>query len=62
MAGNTQSDAFTQNVCNLEITSTARKPNARYIKVKAEAIGTLPEWHPGSDDNGWLFVDEVIIN
>jgi len=36
--------------------------NARYIKVKVEAIGTLPQWHPGHDDKGWLFVDEVIIN
>jgi len=34
---------------------------AQYIKVKAQAIGTLPDWHPGYDDKGWLFVDEIII-
>lgn len=34
---------------------------ARYIKVKAKTIGTLPKWHPGFDDNGWLFVDEIIV-
>jgi arylsulfatase len=34
----------------------------RFIKLKADAIGVLPEWHPGHDDKGWLFVDEVVIN
>jgi len=34
---------------------------ARYVIVRAKGIGKLPDWHPGGDDNGWLFLDEVII-
>lgn len=35
--------------------------NARYIKVIAHSIGKCPEWHPGTGENAWLFVDEIII-
>jgi len=34
---------------------------ARYVKIKAENIGTIPSWHPGAGNKGWLFVDEIII-
>lgn len=34
---------------------------ARYITVRAKNIGKLPAWHPGGDESGWLFLDEVII-
>ncbi len=34
---------------------------ARYIHVKAEAIQNCPEWHPGKEDLGWLFVDEIVV-
>lgn len=33
----------------------------RYIRVKAENYGTLPEWHPAAGAQSWLFVDEVLI-
>ena len=35
--------------------------HARYIKVIAKNIGTLPEWHVGKGDKAWLFVDEIIV-
>lgn len=35
--------------------------SARYIRVSAKGIGTCPDWHPGRNDNGWLFIDEIII-
>ena len=33
----------------------------RYIRVHAHNFGALPDWHPGSGSDAWLFVDEVII-
>lgn len=33
----------------------------RFIRVKAENYGTLPEWHPAAGAQSWLFVDEVLI-
>ena len=35
---------------------------AKYIKVTARTVGTIPEWHPGAGGSGWLFCDEIIIN
>ena len=35
--------------------------NIRYIKIKAKNIGPLPDWHPGKNETGWLFVDEIVI-
>lgn len=34
---------------------------AKYVKVKAKAVGMCPEWHKGNGKPAWLFVDEVII-
>ncbi|MBO4586157.1 MAG: GH92 family glycosyl hydrolase [Bacteroidales bacterium] len=32
---------------------------ARYVKVHAANIGTIPSWHPGAGYPGFIFVDEV---
>jgi hypothetical protein len=34
----------------------------KYIKIKANAITSLPAWHPGKGDKGWFFVDEIFVN
>ena len=34
----------------------------RFVKFMAKGIGACPEWHPGRDELGWLFVDEIIVN
>jgi len=34
---------------------------ARFISVRAKGIGKCPKWHPGKDETGWLFVDEIIV-
>ncbi|PKP20675.1 MAG: hypothetical protein CVU04_03365, partial [Bacteroidetes bacterium HGW-Bacteroidetes-20] len=34
---------------------------ARYIKVKANAIKTNPEWHRGFGQSCWIFTDEILI-
>jgi hypothetical protein len=35
--------------------------NARYVKVVAENFGECPPWHLGAGGQGWLFVDELVI-
>ncbi|MEM6348390.1 MAG: family 20 glycosylhydrolase, partial [Bacteroidota bacterium] len=34
----------------------------RYLKVQAQAVPSLPAWHPGYRQKGWMFVDEIIFN
>ena len=35
---------------------------ARYVRVVAKNIGTLPAWHSGAGGQAWLFADEIQIN
>ena len=35
---------------------------ARYVKVKALVEHSIPEWHGGRGNYGFLFVDEIAIN
>jgi predicted alpha-1,2-mannosidase len=35
------------------------KCSARYIKVFAKNIGTIPDWHPGAGYPGFIFTDEL---
>ena len=32
---------------------------ARYVKVFAKNIGTIPSWHPGAGNPGFIFTDEL---
>lgn len=34
---------------------------ARYIKVVAKPVSSIPEWHPGAGEKTWIFADEIII-
>jgi hexosaminidase len=34
---------------------------ARYIKVVATNIGTIPEGYQGAGQNAWLFLDEIVV-
>ena len=34
---------------------------ARYIHIKANSIGTCPEWHKGAGSKAWIFADEITI-
>ena len=33
----------------------------RFVRVLARNQGSLPEWHPGSPEDAWLFVDEIVV-
>ena len=34
---------------------------ARFVRVRAKAVGLVPEWHHGAGGKAWLFVDELVI-
>ena len=34
---------------------------ARFVKVFAKNIGTIPDWHPGAGSPGFIFIDEIWI-
>ena len=44
-----------------DYTLTFPETSAKYLKVKAEVIKALPEWHSGAGRPGFLFVDEIIV-
>ncbi len=33
----------------------------RYVKLVIQPLPTLPDWHPGKGNAGWVFLDEIII-
>lgn len=33
----------------------------RYIRVEATPVPSLPKWHSGKKDKGWIFVDEIFF-
>ncbi|MBQ9660549.1 MAG: GH92 family glycosyl hydrolase [Bacteroidales bacterium] len=35
---------------------------ARYVKVFAKNIGTIPAWHPGAGNPGFIFIDEIWVD
>ena len=35
---------------------------ARYVRVVATNIGTLPAWHSSAGEKAWLFADEIQVN
>ena len=34
---------------------------AKYIRIKAESLMTVPEWHEAAGSKAWLFVDEIMV-
>ena len=48
------------NGCH-DYTLTFPETSARYLKIKAEVIKALPDWHSGAGRPGFLFVDEIIV-
>ena len=34
---------------------------ARYVKVKAASEHSIPEWHGGKGNPGFLFIDEIMV-
>jgi hexosaminidase len=34
----------------------------RFVRVRAKAISTVPDWHFGAGGKAWLFADEIIVD
>lgn len=45
------------NTHTLQFATTA----ARYVKVKVVSEHTIPAWHPGHGNPGFVFVDEIAV-
>ena len=43
-------------------TAAVEEVSARYVRVKATNLGTIPDWHPAKGRKAWLFVDEILVN
>lgn len=35
--------------------------NARYVRLWAKNIESIPAWHEGAGKKGWIFIDEIVI-
>ncbi|MCH8903459.1 MAG: GH92 family glycosyl hydrolase [Bacteroidetes bacterium] len=44
-----------------ELSFEFQPQRARYVKVEAKNLGTIPEWHPGSGGKPWIFIDEISV-
>jgi len=48
--------------------ATGLSEQARFVRVRAERYGPLPEWHlgfggaDGYEGEAWLFIDEILVN
>lgn len=41
----------------------AKEKKARYVKIIAEKLPKIPDWHAGAGGDGsWIFVDEILVN
>ena len=45
----------------LDYTLSFDSTSAKYLKVIAETVTELPDWHPGAGNPGFLFADEIIV-
>jgi hypothetical protein len=44
-----------------DFTGTIASRNVRYVRMRAQNFGKLPNWHPGAGGNAWIFADEILI-
>lgn len=54
-----------KNIDSVEIKKFSVNLNAekvRYIKLKADNLSIIPDWHEAAGSNPWIFLDEIIVN
>lgn len=34
----------------------------KYVKIVANPVAKLPQWHPGKGEKAWIFIDELLVN
>jgi hypothetical protein len=45
-----------------DFSGTIAPHSARYVRMRAQNFGKLPDWHSGAGGNAWIFADEILIN
>jgi hypothetical protein len=45
----------------VEARALVNERQAKFVKVKVENQGTLPQWHPYAGQKAWIMVDEVLV-
>lgn len=52
---------YTVQTQDLTLDLSKDHPSCRYIKVFARNFGTIPSWHLGAGEEGFIFIDEVVV-
>lgn len=50
-----------QSLGRIEARARVNKKQVRFVRIKVENQGMLPEWHPYAGKKAWVMVDEVVI-
>lgn len=56
---NTSNEKASAASCKPIIITASKKIRAQKIKIVLKGIKSLPEWHAGKGQPGWIFVDEI---
>lgn len=46
----------------VEARAKVKAEKVKFIRIKAENYGTLPEWHPSAGGKSWIMIDEVEVS
>lgn len=63
-----ESDLLNEEPDTTYLTASGLTAAGRYVRVRAERYGELPDWHMGHggadgyEGQAWLFVDEILVN
>lgn len=44
-----------------DFTAPCAGQQARFVRLRAETMGSCPDWHPGAGGKAWIFIDEFIV-
>jgi hypothetical protein len=59
--GHPEEPSRTEGPERLVIQWTEHPVQARYVRVIANNVATVPEWAPGAGSKAWIFCDEIIV-
>lgn len=61
--GPMKKDSLIRTIAFLKGFECKFKPTSiKYIKIIGTPVFKLPKWHTGKGDNGYIFVDEILVN
>jgi hypothetical protein len=50
-----------EEIARQELAADLGGAEARFVRLRAETYGTIPDWHLGAGGQAWIFVDEVLV-